>query len=52
MGEELVEAIISPEHGDVFYLSVNGHVVVYPTGEIIQITKAEKDVLDHALKHE
>ena len=49
--EELVEVIISPENGDVFYIGVNGHVIAYPTGEIISITKAEKDVLDHALKH-
>ena len=51
MDGDLVEVIISPENGDVFYLSVNGNVKTYPTGVVIYITKAEKDVLDHALKH-
>jgi hypothetical protein len=50
--EDLVEVVISPEYGDVFYLSVNGNVKTFPTGEVISVTKAEKDVLDHALKHE
>ena len=51
MSEELVDVIISPDNGDVFYLGVNGNIKTYPTGVVIHITKAEKDVLDHALKH-